>query len=74
MFPALQQGVSADLSALLFMNSAVMEVLGVPGCRVSRCGYTGEDGVEVRASLTTVENCTRKPRSICVCTGTPVWA
>ena len=53
MLPALQQGVGADLSALFFMSSAVMEVFGVPSCRVSRCGYTGEDGVEVRASVIT---------------------
>ena len=43
----LQGGVSGDLSSLYFMQSAVMDVFGVPGCRVSRCGYTGEDGVEV---------------------------
>ena len=51
MSSVLQQGVSADLSALFFMSSAVMEVFGVPGCRVSRCGYTGEDGVEVRPDI-----------------------
>jgi len=30
------------------MTSAVIQLSGVGGCRVSRCGYTGEDGIEVR--------------------------
>lgn len=43
----LQPGVADDLAKLPFMSSAVMAVFGVQGCRVTRCGYTGEDGVEV---------------------------
>ena len=44
----LQAGVDIDLSNLKFMDSAVMEAFDIPECRVSRCGYTGEDGFEVR--------------------------
>ncbi|XP_066472032.1 aminomethyltransferase, mitochondrial [Tiliqua scincoides] len=47
MVRVLQAGVSDDLAKLPFMTSATMAVFGVPGCRVTRCGYTGEDGVEI---------------------------
>lgn len=48
--PLLGSGSGApDLSRLGFMRSAVAEVAGVPGVRVTRCGYTGEDGFELSA-------------------------
>ena len=47
MTKVLQPGIDRDLSTLPFMTSTMATVFGIPACRVSRCGYTGEDGVEV---------------------------
>lgn len=47
MAQVLQAGLPDDLTKLTFMTSTATTVFGVPGCRVTRCGYTGEDGVEV---------------------------
>ncbi|XP_051874049.1 aminomethyltransferase, mitochondrial [Pristis pectinata] len=47
----LQEGVSDDLNKLPFMWSAMMTVFGVKGCRVTRCGYTGEDGFEISVPI-----------------------
>lgn len=47
MSQVLQAGLKEDLGKLTFMTSTVAPVFGVPDCRITRCGYTGEDGVEV---------------------------
>lgn len=60
MASVLQQGVIVDLSKLAFMHSAIMDVFGIHGCRVSRCGYTGEDGVEVNGNLDWLYTCCLK--------------
>ena len=44
----LQSGVQTDLSKMFFMHGGVMDVFGIKDVRVTRCGYTGEDGFEVR--------------------------
>lgn len=43
----LQQLTKVNLSELYFMNTIEADVAGVPDCRVTRCGYTGEDGFEI---------------------------
>lgn len=42
----LQSIVKIDLRYLRFMNSIEIQVLGSP-IRITRCGYTGEDGFEI---------------------------
>ncbi|XP_063623587.1 aminomethyltransferase, mitochondrial [Cydia splendana] len=43
----LQPLTDVSMPDLTFMTSRVGSVAGVQGCRITRCGYTGEDGVEV---------------------------
>ncbi|XP_053694676.1 aminomethyltransferase, mitochondrial [Sabethes cyaneus] len=43
----LQKLCTTDLSRLFFMNTISDQIAGVEKCRITRCGYTGEDGVEI---------------------------
>jgi len=36
-----------DLTKMAFMTGVVTTLDGIDGCRVTRCGYTGEDGFEI---------------------------
>ncbi|KAK5638938.1 hypothetical protein RI129_013233 [Pyrocoelia pectoralis] len=42
------QGITnVNLSELYFMHSTLANISDVDGCRITRCGYTGEDGFEI---------------------------
>uniref|UniRef100_W5UK06 Aminomethyltransferase n=1 Tax=Ictalurus punctatus TaxID=7998 RepID=W5UK06_ICTPU len=56
----LQEGVCDNLSKLTFMTSVLTPVFGIQGCRVTRCGYTGEDGVEISVPCGSVVELTEK--------------
>ncbi|KAL1269836.1 hypothetical protein QQF64_032125 [Cirrhinus molitorella] len=60
MAQVLQKGVGDDLRKLTFMTSVLTPVFGIQGCRVTRCGYTGEDGVEISVPSKDVVSLTEK--------------
>jgi aminomethyltransferase len=43
----LQKLTNVNLSELYFMTTIEASVSSVPECRITRCGYTGEDGFEI---------------------------
>lgn len=55
----LQSLVNFDLQTLKFMYSVKTEVLG-NRIRITRCGYTGEDGFEISVSAKDVINLVEK--------------
>jgi len=46
---------TVDLSRVGFMTGLVATVAGIPDCRVTRCGYTGEDGFEISVAHSKAE-------------------
>jgi aminomethyltransferase len=60
MVDVLQPVVEFDLKTLPFMTTRSGSVCGFSGCRITRCGYTGEDGVEVCALCKLAKNLNNK--------------
>ncbi|EDW03585.1 aminomethyltransferase, mitochondrial [Drosophila grimshawi] len=47
-----------SLDQLYFMRSGIFELAGIKNVRITRCGYTGEDGFEISVPSTKVESLT----------------
>lgn len=56
----LETETDADLTNLYFMNTTEATVCGVPNCRITRCGYTGEDGFEIQFPISSGDTVPRK--------------
>ncbi|CAB3996704.1 Aminomethyltransferase, mitochondrial [Paramuricea clavata] len=52
---ALQGGMKENLNDLYFMNGLTTDVFDIADVRVTRCGYTGEDGFELSVHSKDVE-------------------
>jgi len=47
-----------SLDQVYFMRSFVTSLAGIPNVRITRCGYTGEDGVEISVESSQAQNLT----------------